>query len=286
MKTRTVAFFDIEHSEPSTPSRRERLCLDEAQERFGLYTRSRGRFGYPAAGAPLVNRPGALPAADLETALELFLTDYEERLASIERSGTPLVSAITVRDQRVSQVADARLQSLNLRRDAAVHSGWGGLVGRAFNSLQPDADTQRLLTQVSTARTLAAITGYRDALRAIRQEVAAAQPPPGPGFRRAHQALQTLVDVATAAAEAQHRQLELNLAVPDHLPKNREVQRLAREISQAERELERWQEQQQWEMVKFAEVVARVMQGTPGMARSLRMPLAVEQALLGLSAGE
>jgi predicted transcriptional regulator len=98
--------------------------------------------------------------------------------------------------------------------------------------------------------------------------------------------LQTLVDVATAAAEAQHRQLELNLAVPDHLPKNREVQRLAREISQAERDLERLQEQQQWEMVKFAEVVARVMQGTPGMARSLRMPLAVEQALLGLSAGE
>ncbi|MFQ6029750.1 MAG: hypothetical protein ACE5Q6_19910, partial [Dehalococcoidia bacterium] len=177
-------------------------------------------------------------------------------------------------------------QSLSLRRDSSSKSGWGGLVGRAYSSLQPDEPTQRMLSQVFTQETLAAVVDYCDDLRAVQQAVETAHPPEGAHFRRAHRQLESLVGIAMEAAEALHRHLDLSLMVPEREPKNRQVRRMAKEMSQAELYLERCQERQQWETVKFAEAIARVMDQSPGMARALRMPLQVEQALLGLSAGE
>lgn len=276
---KTIAFFEVHRS--SVPQQ-EKLCLDDHRGTYSLQARSKGRFGY-AAGAAL---PGNEPVRDLAAAVHSFLAQYEENLARIEQSGTTQVSEIRVKDQRVRQVAEDELESLAQRREDSGKSGWGGLVGRAFNSLQPSEDIQRQLAQVFTQETLTAITGYRDNLLQVNQAVTAAQPPEGSNFRRAHRQLIALVAVSVKAAGVLHRQLELSLIVPERELKNRQVDRMAREMMQVENDLERWQEKQQWELVKFAEDIARVLGQAPGMSRALRLPLRVEQALLGLSADE
>ena len=276
---KTIAYFEVHR--PSSPQQ-EKLCLDDDRGTYSLNARPKGRFGY-SAGAAL---PADRSVQDLEEAVHSFLAEYEDNLVSIERSGSSQVSEIQVKDRRVRQVAEDQLQSLARRREDSGKLGWGGLVGRAFDSLQPDDDIQQSLAEVFTQDTLAAITGYRDHLREVNQAVTAAQPPEGLAFRRAHRQLLSLVGVSVTAAESLHRHLELSLMVPDRAPKNREVNRLAREMTKVERDLEHWQEQQQWELVKFAEGMTQVLGAAPEMSRALRLPLPVEQALLGLGTEE